>query len=467
MKNYKDFVTEAGRCWKDYKPVPGKTPFTPGSCVKEEESIDESSDSGLAAKAEKSGVSIGTLRTVYKRGVAAWNSGHRPGTTPQQWGMARVNSYITKGKGTYHGADKDLREASEVPKDKESGLPKKYVAGLSASTAKARAAHWNKMDKKSDRDPSAYEPAPGDAGAKTKESKHTKKYRDMFGEAAVDAKRYKSSTGSFVKEDSHSLNQWKNKEPIEYTKYLIKHFGSPNELTENRAVWYNKDGFKRIEVLDEYILHASPLPHYDFVYCYVDLKVPTNLANKLAESSESIIVDFLKNEVGARCASLSANAVTLNYVFDVVESRVVPSKEKYESRIKSMKNMFSSGKKYELDWWADESGDADPNNPYYKESVNERFNHCGCSIKEAAVDAKGLKSSTGGLTQKGRDYYNRKDGGNLKAPVTTPPSKLTPGSKAANRRKSFCARMGGVEGPMKKPNGEPSRKALALRKWNC
>ena len=89
------------------------------------------------------------------------------------------------------------------------------------------------------------------------------------------------------------------------------------------------------------------------------------------------------------------------------------------------------------------------------------------TVVEAAVDAKGLKSSTGGLTQKGRDYYNRKDGGNLKAPVTTSPSKLTPGSKAANRRKSFCARMGGVEGPMKKPNGEPSRKALALRKWNC
>jgi hypothetical protein len=51
--------------------------------------------------------------------------------------------------------------------------------------------------------------------------------------------------------------------------------------------------------------------------------------------------------------------------------------------------------------------------------------------------------------------------------VTTPPSKLKPGSKAANRRKSFCARMGGMKGPMKKPNGEPTRKALALRKWNC
>lgn len=89
------------------------------------------------------------------------------------------------------------------------------------------------------------------------------------------------------------------------------------------------------------------------------------------------------------------------------------------------------------------------------------------AIDEAAVDAKGHKSSTGGLTQKGRDYYNRKTGGNLQAPVTKKPSELKKGSKAYNRRKSFCARMSGVKGPMKKPNGEPTRKALALKKWNC
>jgi len=82
-------------------------------------------------------------------------------------------------------------------------------------------------------------------------------------------------------------------------------------------------------------------------------------------------------------------------------------------------------------------------------------------------DGKGYKNPTGGLTQKGRDHYNRTTGSNLKAPVTTPPSKLKAGSKSANRRKSFCARMGGVKGPMRKPNGEPTRKALALRKWNC
>ena len=68
---------------------------------------------GLSAKAKKSGISLSTLRKVYNRGMAAWRTGHRPGTSPQQWAMARVNSYINKGKGTYHGADKDLRESED------------------------------------------------------------------------------------------------------------------------------------------------------------------------------------------------------------------------------------------------------------------------------------------------------------------------------------------------------------------
>lgn len=89
-------------------------------------------------------------------------------------------------------------------------------------------------------------------------------------------------------------------------------------------------------------------------------------------------------------------------------------------------------------------------------------------LDEAAIDAKGHKSSTGGLTKKGVDAYNRANPGHhLQTAVTTPPSKLDPDSKAAKRRKSFCARMSGVDGPMKDENGKPTRKALALKKWNC
>jgi hypothetical protein len=313
--------------------------------------ICEASDTGLAAKAAKSGISISILRKVYNRGRAAWNSGHRPGTTPEQWGMARVNSYITKGKGTYYGADKDLHEEEiqegdvshlkRVPKDKESGLSKKYVAGLSTSTAKARAAHWDKADKLSDSDPEAYKPAPGDATAKTKESKHTKKYRELFGE------------------------------------------GVDEEILE--ACW---KGYKQVGIKKK-----------------GNRMVPDCVPEEVEHQ-----FDLIEEVIGELAAS---NGLDSEYVWEQLEE------------------------------FTDEE------------------------LLEYAVDSKGYKSSTGGLTQKGRDAYNRETGSNLKAPVTTPPSELKQGSKAANRRKSFCARMGGMEGPMKKPNGEPTRKALALRKWNC
>jgi len=78
------------------------------------------------------------------------------------------------------------------------------------------------------------------------------------------------------------------------------------------------------------------------------------------------------------------------------------------------------------------------------------------------------KDPKGGLNRKGvASYRAANPGSKLKMAVTTPPSKLKPDSKAAKRRKSFCARMSGVKGPMRKPNGKPTRKALALRKWNC
>jgi hypothetical protein len=72
---------------------------------------------GLKKKSEKSGISYSILKAVYDRGMAAWQGGHRPGTTPQQWAFARVNSFITKGSGTWGKADKDL--ASKVNSNEE------------------------------------------------------------------------------------------------------------------------------------------------------------------------------------------------------------------------------------------------------------------------------------------------------------------------------------------------------------
>ena len=79
---------------------------------------------------------------------------------------------------------------------------------------------------------------------------------------------------------------------------------------------------------------------------------------------------------------------------------------------------------------------------------------------------KNRHSRKGGLSAKGRAHFKRKEGANLKPPVTTKPSKLKPGSKKAKRRKSFCARMSGAKGPTSK-GGKLTPKGAALKRWNC
>lgn len=66
----------------------------------------------LKAKAAATGVPLRFLRASYNRGMAAWRTGHRPGATEQQWGYARVHSFLLKGK-TYWTTDSDLVRAAK------------------------------------------------------------------------------------------------------------------------------------------------------------------------------------------------------------------------------------------------------------------------------------------------------------------------------------------------------------------
>ena len=75
---------------------------------------------------------------------------------------------------------------------------------------------------------------------------------------------------------------------------------------------------------------------------------------------------------------------------------------------------------------------------------------------------KEFQDPKGGLNAKGRAHYKKTEGANLKPPAPNPKNE-----KDAARRKSFCARMSGVDGPMKDEKGRPTRKALALKAWNC
>jgi len=115
-------IAEADPCWDGYKQVGMKkkgNKMVP-NCVKEIAELADAvefvfmnegeTDDVLRDKAKKSGMPFNILKKVFDRGVAAWKSGHRPGTNPTQWGFARVNSFATKSSGTWGKADKDLAD---------------------------------------------------------------------------------------------------------------------------------------------------------------------------------------------------------------------------------------------------------------------------------------------------------------------------------------------------------------------
>lgn len=100
---YKDWESD-----KSYRKRSKGIPKSPATKAFEDRYSESSPvDEALKAKAKSSGISLGILKEVYNRGMAAWRSGHRPGVAPQQWALGRVNSFIT-GVGKARKADSDL-----------------------------------------------------------------------------------------------------------------------------------------------------------------------------------------------------------------------------------------------------------------------------------------------------------------------------------------------------------------------
>ena len=114
------------------------------------EYLEEKQIDALKKKAEKTGIPYGILKQVYNRGMAAWRTGHRPGTTPQQWAFARVNSFATKSKGTWGGADKDLAAKARGSMKKEEvelDEDKKELAKISKELEGASKMHKGQSDR--------------------------------------------------------------------------------------------------------------------------------------------------------------------------------------------------------------------------------------------------------------------------------------------------------------------------------
>jgi hypothetical protein len=338
----------------------------------------------------------------------------------------------------------------KVPKDKETGLSKHYVSGLSSSIKKARAAHWAKTKKMDPGNPAAYEPAPGDKTAKTKESKYTKAYRAKFGEdiemeeedyideaassgLAKKAKESGISIGTLRKVYNRGMAAWRTGHrpgttPQQWAmarvnSYIAKgkgtYGGADKDLHEDldEACWtgYKKIGMKKKG--KKMVPNCVPESYFKTSETTEPQSTNPNDSNSRFDGTKSLLNNYEKNTPGQ---SKKTKQIVKQVVREVLESQC----------------------------------------------------SCGgnCECDNVIDENKEYENPTGGLSQKGRDHYNRTTGSNLKPPVTKEPSKLKKGSKSYNRRKSFCARMGGMKKRLtsaKTANDPDSRINKALRKWNC
>lgn len=106
--------------------------------------------------------------------------------------------------------------------------------------------------------------------------------------------------------------------PRNAVSQMLKQYGPPNEGTRFRLFWYNNGPWKRMEVTRDEINHNFPAPHTDYITCWINYRVPVELADDIARYDGSCLIDRTAGEAGARCDSEAANMITINYMHEIV-----------------------------------------------------------------------------------------------------------------------------------------------------
>jgi len=386
MIKFSQFLDETGRCWAGHRPVPGKKPFSKGSCVKEET---KSGDSSLHDWFSKSKSSDGKPGWVQLGGRYAGKScAKQPGqTTKPKCGSSKMASNMSDKEEDAAARRKRMKDPNPNRSGKAINVATEEVVAEDACTTKVKSRYsvW----------PSAY------------------------------------ASGALVKCRKVGAANWGNKTKKESVEILS--FSAFLEEAANAAqqaaiaVNMKKKGIKpkneEVE-LDE----AAPFKDLSSAVKYGSDKVKTHRDHLDG-------IEVYKHKDGGYDVNHTMNASGRN-------------------------SLDKSGAKHLGTIYRDTQGKVSHN---IKEEVE--------LDEVAAWQRKEGKNPEGGLNQKGIASYRAENpGSKLSMAVTTKPSKLKDGSKSANRRKSFCARMSGMKRKLtsaKTARDPDSRINKSLRKWNC
>lgn len=434
-------------------------------------------------KSRQSGIPFDTLEEVYRRGYSAWTP--ELNETPTQTAFNRVNSFIAEGAAAAMDSDLinekrglwDNIHAKRERIKRGSGERMRKPGEKGAPTAAALKA----AQEETQIDEIVVSKRKFNVGSLPKHAqKEYKKYlethKEKLAAAEIDSddtpakpfKHYNKQSGDYSASPSkmalrHVIGAGYNKKEYNEERYMgaEKASNDPNDPASRfvgDARVYMKDTPGQEENL-KHLEGGSKLKTIKRVIKEGDSRVrSSNVKDIVMNSPYGTAVSMLglQNRLEPKTVEAYARSVGV----PVNNGMIGPaSASSLSKNIKKVYNYDVSPEK--IKGYANTFG----------LSVGEAYEEIVQMIEEQLQeDAKGYKSPSGGLTQKGRDHYNRTTGSNLKAPVTTKPSKLKKGSKAAKRRKSFCARMGGMKKRLtsaKTARDPDSRINKALRKWNC
>ena len=210
---------------------------------------------GLVNKAEKSGVSYSILKKVYDRGMAAYKTGHRPGTTAQQWAFARVNSFLTGGGARKSDADlwKKRKEEVELGEDDSEKIKKNESlwANIHKKRQRIKRGSGERMRKKGEKGaptPAQMKRAKGESlnewGEITEKAEYNGRPVDLNNPTRGDKKKYKvyvrNEKGNVVKVEFGDPNmEIKRDDPARRKSFRARHQCDPNPGPKYKARYWS------------------------------------------------------------------------------------------------------------------------------------------------------------------------------------------------------------------------------------
>ena len=116
------------------------------------------------------------------------------------------------------------------------------------------------------------------------------------------------------------IQNWKE-HPRKVAQDMMRKYGPPQEVTEQRLIWHNNGPWKRTELINEEIDHKFPLPHKDMLLQVVDFQVPADKFDDIAMFDGSVIAERTRGELGARCDKEAANILAVNLAHEIATGK--------------------------------------------------------------------------------------------------------------------------------------------------